>query len=390
METEGSTIQKVHFTITGEHVTKVARDFLTSDLFHLAYQVIIEDMHGMDPETGLLILTGKKKLIGDSDNGIFLEDDNVTHVNGIPIDAQSLWNRASLVYLRSFSRLSMLQQRIVLLANSMNARGGGYRKGIVYDDKYGRSYTLKGDAKMYREELEVYEKTAKGLEMFGSLIGKTMRDVDIKKMPITHMLVDIDGRDVWDVFKFEDLLKYSLKHDLEAERWNRMAESQYGSNTHEEVDKYIKNAIRLDKKAESLADEGELLEPNPISDMNDAGWLSPTGDWFGENGGIANFIHLNIARMLVESNVIPKKAADNPDDWMDNNGWVKIHGNRIIHWGAKKTIMITPAQMDALKAYAVGLIKKGEMRVMLGSLDDKTMIDSFMRMTPDSLYRIMR
>lgn len=63
-----------------------------------------------------------------------------------------------------------------------------------------------------------------------------------------------------------------------------------------------------------------------------AGWLSPEGDYYALNGGIANMLHLNIADKLQQKGIIPKDE-ENKDSWLEKNGWVKIHGDWILYGG---------------------------------------------------------
>ena len=60
-----------------------------------------------------------------------------------------------------------------------------------------------------------------------------------------------------------------------------------------------------------------IVEKN-IMDGYDAGWLSPDGKFYGENGSASNMIHLNIAERLTQNGL-------NGDRELENEGWIKIH-----------------------------------------------------------------
>ena len=64
-----------------------------------------------------------------------------------------------------------------------------------------------------------------------------------------------------------------------------------------------------------------IVEKN-IMDGYDAGWLSPDGKFYGENGPTSNMIHLSIAECLKKNNL-------NGDRQLENEGWIKIHDDEV-------------------------------------------------------------
>lgn len=64
-----------------------------------------------------------------------------------------------------------------------------------------------------------------------------------------------------------------------------------------------------------------IIEKN-IMDGYDAGWLSPDGKFYGENGPTSNMIHLSIAECLKKNNL-------NGDRQLENEGWIKIHDDEV-------------------------------------------------------------
>lgn len=76
-----------------------------------------------------------------------------------------------------------------------------------------------------------------------------------------------------------------------------------------------------------------------IMDGYDGGWLSPTGEFYADNGPVSSFIHMNIANKIflakenpysiemVNDGVNEYGATDSPDYWLECHGWVKIHNN---------------------------------------------------------------
>lgn len=73
-----------------------------------------------------------------------------------------------------------------------------------------------------------------------------------------------------------------------------------------------------------------------IMDGYDAGWLSPEGDFYGNDGPTSNMIHMNIADQIFNTDCNPislKMAEDgvseigieSPEYWLEKHGWIKIH-----------------------------------------------------------------
>lgn len=93
------------------------------------------------------------------------------------------------------------------------------------------------------------------------------------------------------------------------------------------------------------------LKPVEITEGYDAGWLSPDGDFYGLNGSVGNLLHLNIAERLLASKKIPVKEMRNPDRWLEENGWVKIHHDWILFSGSFYGKTLTEIQIDKLYHY---------------------------------------
>lgn len=93
------------------------------------------------------------------------------------------------------------------------------------------------------------------------------------------------------------------------------------------------------------------LKPVEITEGYDAGWLSPDGDFYGLNGSVGNMLHLNIAERLLASKKIPVKEMRNPDRWLEENGWVKIHHDWILFSGSFYGKTLTDVQIEKLYRY---------------------------------------
>lgn len=99
------------------------------------------------------------------------------------------------------------------------------------------------------------------------------------------------------------------------------------------------------------------LKPVEITEGYDAGWLSPDGDFYGLNGSVGNMLHLNIAERLLASKKIPVKEMRNPDRWLEENGWVKVHHDWILFSGSFYGKTLTEAQIDKLYRYGQACCK---------------------------------
>jgi hypothetical protein len=94
------------------------------------------------------------------------------------------------------------------------------------------------------------------------------------------------------------------------------------------LSEFMENEMRIEEYHKTE------LEPVEITEGYDAGWLSPDGDFYSLNGSVGNMLHLNIAERLLASKKIPVKEMRNPDRWLEENGWVKVHHDWILFSGS--------------------------------------------------------
>lgn len=119
---------------------------------------------------------------------------------------------------------------------------------------------------------------------------------------------------------------------------------------------------RLSEWMEEREENQTELEPVEITEGYDAGWLSPDGDFYGLNGSTENLLHLNIAERLLASKKIPVKEMRNPDRWLEENGWVKVHHDWILFSGSFYGKTLTEAQIEKLYRY-VQVCHRGVLRL---------------------------
>ncbi len=116
------------------------------------------------------------------------------------------------------------------------------------------------------------------------------------------------------------------------------------------LNNYVNAAIEIDN---TLSQE---IQPVNIMDNWAAGWLSPNAEYYALNGEIANMLHNQIADALQKKGVIPSDAED-PDVWLEQHGWVKIHKENINFAGClnynyhKANVDMTPAQINTIYKY---------------------------------------
>lgn len=111
------------------------------------------------------------------------------------------------------------------------------------------------------------------------------------------------------------------------------------------LSEFMENEMRIEEYHKTE------LEPVEITEGYDAGWLSPEGDFYGLNGSTGNLLHLNIAERLLASKRIPVKEMRNPDRWLEENGWVKVHHDWILFSGSFYGKTLTEAQIEKLYRY---------------------------------------
>lgn len=111
------------------------------------------------------------------------------------------------------------------------------------------------------------------------------------------------------------------------------------------LSEFMENEMRIEEYHKTE------LEPVEITEGYDAGWLSPDGDFYGLNGSTGNLLHLNIAERLLASKKIPVKEMRNPDRWLEENGWVKVHHDWILFSGSFYGKTLTDVQIEKLYRY---------------------------------------
>lgn len=116
------------------------------------------------------------------------------------------------------------------------------------------------------------------------------------------------------------------------------------------VEEYLKIENEIDKTLNNY----KIGTSQNIMDNYSAGWLSPEGKFYGLNGKISNLLHLKIGDKLKDIKIIPEDNKNNPENWLTNNGWVKIHENNVTFYGGfnlNKIYDLTEIQVDEICRY---------------------------------------
>lgn len=185
------------------------------------------------------------------------------------------------------------------------------------------------------------------------LLIKLVKDFIEKSMNFSKLARQVSGYygleiefDTFDIIVLAEKVQKLARLDL----WSGIDAEDLSLNN------YIEAAQEIDKTV------SKGIEPSDIMDNYSAGWLSPEGIYYALNGTIANMLHIQIASALQEKGIIPDGDDEfgvgvNPDAWLEQQGWVKIHDNHIQFAGClnemldKKNVDMTPKQIEIIKNY---------------------------------------
>lgn len=344
--TKTNTCNVVHFSIHGNFLTNLAREKWIEDNPKNAVDFLVESLPGMPQSLAIQILIGKNKLEGIND--LYVEDDDVTELYGISTSIQARWDRLVPRFLDILAQMNSIKSRMLFLVNTMSSTGAYYRSGFGYDNGF-TSFSLKHDKEDYIQLSQKLKPIQDDIAFIAELLGKKMSDIPYDQMPDYPSCIDTSRDYPEQTHTFESLLNGEHDEDFENEYYDLRRDQKRDEN----MRLYIDAARNIAQKL------NEPIKPNPITDLNSAGWLAPNGDWYGLNGEIANMLHNNLAQALLEAGIIQDNVVDgNPDGWMMEHGWVKIHGRQILfegymreQYGFGRNIPLTAEQKEKLETY---------------------------------------
>lgn len=342
----------LHFTLGenfGRVIVGIAREHLTINLDpNKALSTIQDSLIGCSREFALEILSGKLIITTNPDKV------SITVTNWTP-DLKDLYPP---FYIEEWAGDQILKMRedaeewinaLNHLRNAIIEADGEFKITVSYDRLLRFFYD--GDSEnlidpfMYGSEdniLANIKTTINGVRKFSEMA--------FKKMAVIEWLGKAYPGEIPDGF----VMPYQVR-DLNTQLSTLLFDDK---SVKQEIARRNYRFDLLDRFLQSERDIAEMLnkgiiEPVEITDNYDAGWLSPSGDFYGLNGEYANMLHIQIADALMQARVIPSYADCNADVWLEENGWVKIHGN-IIHfdgYSQKPIVRLTEKQREELLRY---------------------------------------
>lgn len=348
--------RKVHFTLgegAGLLIVNIAREHLMYSLNpDKALKTIKDSLVGCPTEIALDILIGKLILITNKDkvsfNAIQYTPDMKDEFPMLDIEK---WAENELLKMKRIGRewdSALLHFRNTIIKNS-----GRFDITVKYDLLV--KYFYDGDADNLIELDDDIVSNIKGIVVgIKNFIGECFKTLSVIEwlykaypgyIPEGYKLLPVEVRGL------STRLMELMYGDSEVEQFIRKNTIQMRM-----VDSFIKNEMNI----KETLDDG--IKPVDITKGWSAGWLSPEGDYYALNGDIANMLHNQIADALVAAHIIPLKDGDtdvtkNPDSWLGENGWVKIHGDWILYDGYFQSkyrmplVPITDKQIEQISLY---------------------------------------
>lgn len=384
--------QMVHFRIGenfGALLASIAQEHLTERNNPVqALKTITESLHGCPTDLAVLILKGDVVLVVNE------EEQNCMPVDRIPEIHDAIFPKIDPVYFLE-SRTREIKKYGGYIMDGLKDLQYQIRKNRGYFDisfKYEDIFKfVAGDNEALLDEL----RDNREIDGIASLFETTKRFIE--ETMRTQSTMD------WIMKTFDEFSKsknYEYFMQLRGDVADTLVDIAYHLNQtlkleftldapEDNVQKYIDSAREID---EVLSKD---IVPVDILDNWSAGWLAPNGDYYALNGEIANMLHNQIADALVTAEIVREEedTLKNPDAWMEQNGWVKIHGNNINFAGClnvrlgKRNVQMTPEQIQKIYEYGQnchnGLLKVGWQMKPLSAVRFKDLLEA----DPDRLNK---
>lgn len=156
------------------------------------------------------------------------------------------------------------------------------------------------------------------IKFFNNWKESVYRKLQVVKFILDNKLADVD----WEYYVIQENIDDVIKFYMDEMNYQTNGPKSIQTTSNEEDVKlnYIKeNSIRVVKDNECV---------NAI-------WLSPEGVAYGCNGCISTMLHLQIADWLKDNGIINYDreidVACNVDEYLEENGWCKIHNDFITY-----------------------------------------------------------
>ena len=371
---EDSTVQYVHFRVgedLGLRLMEIAQEHLTEANDPVkALRTITESLHGCPTDIAVQILFGNMVLPVD------VETQMVECQERIEGEHDRFPKLDALYFMESRARKIVeyggyIQDGFKDLQYQIRKNRGTFTVDYKYEDIFkfvsGSDESILDELRENREIdgiANLFETTKRFIEETMKT-QKTMEWVMNTSKEFDGKMADVEGQNYMKYLQLRgdvaDTLVDVAYYMKETINMNFVLDAPDDS-----VTKYIESA----REIEEVLSKG--IEPVDIMSNWSAGWLAPNGDFYGLNGEIANMLHNQIADALQEAGVIPSEKDEygtdiNPDAWMEQSGWVKIHGNNINFAGCindkigKKNVNMTPIQIKKIYEYC-GICHDGKVK----------------------------
>ncbi len=344
----------VHFSLgegAGDLLVNIAREFIMYKLDpNKALDAIQGSLIGCPKDVALDIIAGKIVLITDPDGCHFNSLRYTPDMKKIhpPFDIEG-WAERTLLDMKQEAR----EWRVALteLKNAIIKNDGSFSFEVSYDNLMKYFYEGNESRLIGVDDDEIANVKCAVLGVKNFIAGS------LKKMEVIKWLYKAYPNEIPDGFLSLPVEVSSLNMTLTDMMLKQDDIEMYiGRNKWRDtlVTKYLENEREIAK----IITYG--IQPNEITDGYDAGWLAPNGDYYGLNGDYANMIHNQLATALWDAQIIPRRDEEcqtNPDGWLCEHGWVRIHKDHVLFDGylqskyGRPLFKITEAQRSKLIQY---------------------------------------
>lgn len=351
---ETKTLQMKIGSNLGIVLTSIAREKLLYDFdFTAAKNVLIKSLLGFSERNAIDVILGKKHLIVEGQQMTLIKPENNPDREAYPdeLDLEK-W-----IYRLKDDVISFSQRFDKIL------RGNSLRSKIDFPNLKSITVSIGKKALIdfsLNENIEMLLDDIRAENEIDAFVS-TLRVMDKffkQNIKFQKLLVELKNNRL---IKRENL---PYNFFFFAARYKNFLEQDSPSafiidENYQSVKKYFENETRL------LNESNYEIRPVKITDLWDAGWLAPNGDFYGINGEIENMLHDKLAERLLKNKIIDKKKVEsyysgNANGWLRANGWIAVH-HQTVHSDIpslrragllKENLHLTKEQQKALSEYA--------------------------------------
>ena len=360
----------LHMTVgplLGEHLLEIAQTYISKGDIQKGLDTYIKSLHGFTKEYAIMCLKNQAVIVTDADGeGVSLNDDKNLRIE----NAHNIldWD---LIITNRITDIYNTIRAIHKTANDFMELYNGNIENYSILDMMSRYFSS--------EQLKTIGKHNIAARMIGSPDGKICDKGSSNPTSVwEHIEYAMESEDN-DLSKWEKILYYTVQYN----KLIKMLHKEYMNfentylflidngfiNKPSRIEHMIEMAIEvlwkfsdtstgyyhplcntgLYEYKEKLSNDlvktkfgKEFAQNNiikkDIMDGYDAGWLSPDGEFYGENGETSSMIHMNIAEQIFNASggkyaiAMMKDGVDimstnSPEQWLTLHGWIKIHHN---------------------------------------------------------------